>query len=256
MKPRTLAPARPVWVDAAVGSRDLVDPLKALGLPAELVHLDSADVAFEGRGPQGVPLKIGVELKRISELVQSLQTGRLPLEQLPKMLQAYHESWILVEGMWRESEAGMEEPRGRRLWKPLYTRMSANEFEKRMLTLELEGNEGERRPHVRYVNTRAATLQFLCALYRWHTDKDSDQHTSRLGVYQPPTFFELSIFRQMVSRLPHVGIKRSKEVEDYFEGSLQRMALSELVEWIALLGETHGQAAYAALPRRKDKHHG
>lgn len=239
-------------IDAAVGSKDLVAPLKKLGLPARSTHLDSADVAFEGRGPGGLPTLVGIELKSIADLVASIETGRLPLEQMPKMLRTYAHSWVLVEGLWRRDEQGyVAAYRGRNQWRQLSRRLSAEELEKRMLTMELSGNEPTRKPHVRYVDARRDTLRVISALYHWWTDVNQDEHKSNVGVYQPPTIFDISTFRKMAYQLPHVGIKRSREVEEFFDGDLDALAVSHEVDWRALLGDHDGREAWAAIPRRK-----
>lgn len=64
-----------------------------------LSNLSSGDVCFTGNGPNG-PLFIGIELKSISDMVQSLSHGRLQ-EQIRKMIQQYDISWILQYGRCR-----------------------------------------------------------------------------------------------------------------------------------------------------------
>lgn len=234
-----------VMVDAAVGSRELVKPLCALGLPAELTHLHAGDVAFMGRGWKGRPIGIGVELKKISELAGSLETGRLPLDQAPKMLKAFEHSWIVVEGMWRT-------PRGRlvtlgRHGRPRETRgrLSGDELEKQMLTLEIGMTEpGERYLRTRYVPTRADTLRFIVSLYRWWTDKDMDQHKTHVGIYRPPTLIDISQFRQTVATLPGIGVKRSLEVEQFFVGSLELAFAASRERWCDALGVKVGTRVF------------
>ena len=201
-----------IHIDTAVGSKDLEPQLRALGLPVNLHHLEYGDLAFVGRGPGGRPLDIGIELKRIGDLTSSLRTGRLPYDQLPGFLRAYDYGWILVEGRWTHDAKGhVVQPLQHRNVRPLH--MGADELEKRMLTLELVPDRTKRRPYIRHTNTRRDTLRFICALYRWWTDQDQDQHQSRVGIYVAPAFHEVSLFRQIVSRLPGVGIKRSLELE-------------------------------------------
>ena len=58
-----------ILLDRRIGSSDLYQPLRACNLPVELTTLESADVAWLGRGPEGVPTPIGVEIKRIGDLL-------------------------------------------------------------------------------------------------------------------------------------------------------------------------------------------
>lgn len=69
---------------------------------ALLSRLDSGDVCFSGNGPNG-PILIGIEIKSISDLVTSLQSGRLQAEQIPKMSTTYDMGWIVVYGTYRSN---------------------------------------------------------------------------------------------------------------------------------------------------------
>src|ERR1035437_1169131 len=66
-----------ILIDKRIGSADLLAPLQAAGFDAQLVELAFGDLAFEGKGPNGTTLNVGVELKRLGDLVSSLRTGRL-----------------------------------------------------------------------------------------------------------------------------------------------------------------------------------
>lgn len=61
--------------------------------------LDSADVAFAGNGLNGT-LQHGVELKSITDLLQSIGSGRLQGQggQLQRMLKVYDVCWLLYYG--------------------------------------------------------------------------------------------------------------------------------------------------------------
>ena len=240
-----------IIVDAAIGSRELVKPLQALGLPAELGHMPAGDVAFLGRGWKGAETAIGVELKKISELVGSLQSGRLPLDQAPKLLKAFDHAWIVVEGAWRTQGGRLYSlGRGGRI-RPTHGHMTGNELEKRMLTLELGMTvPGERYLRTRYVTSRQDTLRFLVCLYRWWTDQDQDQHKTHIGIYRPPTLIEISQFRQTVATLPGIGVKRSRDVEEHFKGELDQAFAAPLSDWIKILGTLTGTRVYQILHAR------
>src|SRR3989304_2010126 len=85
-----------VLVDDRVGSAGLADLLK----DAILTTLEYGDCAFSGNGPNGI-IKIGVERKAISDLIQSINSGRLSGHQLPGLLETYDRVYLLVEGQWR-----------------------------------------------------------------------------------------------------------------------------------------------------------
>jgi ERCC4-type nuclease len=225
-------------VDYREGSKDLLKPLLAAGLPAEIANLDSGDLAFQGKGVKGVPLAVGIELKRLdansTDLTQSLQSGRLSGEQLPKMLGkdgAYDYAWLLIEGSWRHDEAGhitvYQGPK--RGWTPIRGGITAAELEKRVLTLELCGGL-----HVRHTSSRRDSVRFIAALYHWWVDTSLDAHQSHLAVHEPNSLIHISDFRRAVSAWPGIGLKTSKAVEGCFRGSVRRAASASESDWAEL----------------------
>ena len=222
-------------VDDRAGSADLLKPLLAAGLPAEITRLESADIAFIGKGPKGTTLDIGIELKRLdgssTDLTQSLRSGRLAGHQLPKMVGvkgAYDFAWLLIEGIWRHDDGGQvvvyKGPR--KGWEPIKGRMSASELEKQILTLELCGGL-----HVRHTNGRADTVRFIGTLYRWFTDKAMDKHTSHLKVHDAPTLIPVSDYRAFYMKIPGVGYRLSQAVENHFKGGPRQAACAGINEW-------------------------
>jgi hypothetical protein len=92
------------------GSKDLIDiPPLSRDLCC-LDKLSSGDVAFSGWGPEGSTLSIGVEIKSMSDLLDSASNGRLHGVdgQLQRMLYTdkYDEVWFLYYGMYRCGPTG------------------------------------------------------------------------------------------------------------------------------------------------------
>jgi ERCC4-type nuclease len=237
-----------ILIDYREGSKDLLKPLLAAGLPAEIATLDSGDLAFQGKGVAGAPIAVGIELKRLdansTDLTQSLQSGRLSGEQLPKMLGkdgAYDYAWLLIEGSWRHDEAGhitvYQGPK--RGWVPIRGGITAAELEKRILTLELCGGL-----HVRHCSSRRDSVRFIAALYHWWVDSSLDSHTSHLAVHQPNSLIHVSDFRKAVSAWPGIGLKTSKVVESCFSGSVREAACAPVEYWaeIEIDGKRFGTA--------------
>jgi len=97
-----------VLVSNAAGSKDLVlyPPLDTYGA---LCNLPSTDVSFVGNGPDG-PLLIGVEVKSLSDLLSSVDCGRLQATQIPKLLESHNICWLLIYGEYRcTSDGKLEE---------------------------------------------------------------------------------------------------------------------------------------------------
>ncbi len=216
----------------------LVESLKAAGLPAKEYWLDAGDLAFIGLGEGGESLNIGIEFKRLdsssTDLTQSLRSGRLSGEQLPKLLGpngAYDRAWLLIEGQWRhDPRTGLVTVyKGKhRGWQPIPGKMLTQELRERLLTLELCGGL-----HVAFTPTRAETVAFITALYRWWTDRDLDQHASHLAVHDAPTFRPVSDVAAALMRWPGVGYKTASAAEVAF-GSVRTAANAKTERWADL----------------------
>lgn len=90
-------------IDDRSGSNELI-PLLA-GDDTISCRLDSGDVAIPGNGPAG-DIMVGVEVKKINDLLSSIATGRLQATQLPKLLVDYQEVWLLLVGDYRPGPTG------------------------------------------------------------------------------------------------------------------------------------------------------
>ena len=220
-------------VDDRIGSVDLARPLADAGMPVTVARLEYADVAFEGKGNDDVPVMIGVELKKLGDLVSSLRSGRLSGHQLPGLAgphAVYNYAWLLIEGQWRSDPKGELLVQGHfGKWQPLPGHMTVSELEKRVLTLEMLGGL-----RVRHTPNRAATLHFITNLYRWWTDVAMDRHTTHLIEHTAQSFLPLSAFRRTVKCFPGIGTKASLAAEKYFGGSLARACNASEAEWAAL----------------------
>lgn len=211
--------------------RDLAAPLERLGLPVEIVRLPFGDVAFEGRGPGDEAIQVGIELKRLQDLATSIRTGRLAGHQLPGLTgehAAFDVAWLVVEGQFRTDRVGrLQTYHGRHTgWQPLKGGMLTSEMQKKLLTYELKGGL-----HVRCCNLRDDTVRFVADLYRWWCDKAFDAHTSHVAIHRPMHLQGISDFREVVARLPGVGLTTSLAVERHFGGSLRRAVNASVAEW-------------------------
>jgi ERCC4-type nuclease len=191
-------------VDPREGSKKLVDPLRSRGLSVEVSQMEAGDVAWVGRGEGGKPVLVGVEYKTISDLLQCFENGRFAENQLPGLQDNYDIAWLLVEGQWREGEAGelrvltkgyqWEEPRGRL--------MSYVQFEERIASVEILGG-------VAVVQTRdfKHTLAWLHARYSWWTSKNMDEHKSHLQLYD-----NKPMSHRVTNRRPNLAVKIASQL--------------------------------------------
>ena len=224
-----------ILVDDRAGSYDLIKPLRAAGLPVEETRLDSGDLAFLGRGERDTELFIGIEHKKVGDLINSLTTGRLSGHQLLAMTACYDRRWLVVEGEWRHDADGAVTMFGRRGRRRVHGAPPAVELEKRLLTLQVRGGIS-----VRHCPTRRDTVRFVLALYRFWTDKSLNEHRSHLALYDatpdmdPRLAIPISDFRRIAAMIPGVGYRTSQAVEAAFEGSFRRMMLATEEDWAAI----------------------
>ena len=113
-------------IDPRIGSGDLptflkrIRPMKGKYKKQKLL---SADAAFIGSGPDGLPVRVGIERKRVSDLIQCIHNGRFAGTQLPRMQKMYNSIWLVIEGPYKRGESGeVLVPRGgkggRIIWTP------------------------------------------------------------------------------------------------------------------------------------------
>lgn len=100
-----------ILVDTRDGSNELI-PLLAGCSPC---LLPAGDICIPGNGPDGDVL-IGVEVKKIDDLLQSITNGRLSATQLPAMVDNFSclGRWLLTVGEYRNGRAGRLEVKGSR----------------------------------------------------------------------------------------------------------------------------------------------
>lgn len=216
-------------VDYREGSKELIAPLKKMGLPVEQSDLDAGDVAFVGRGERGASVTIGVEFKKLGELMQSLRTGRLQGHQLGKMQEQFEFMYLLIEGELRFDDRGKVLKRiGRKDYRPYPGGMLVGELLKRLNVLHLRWGIVPI-----WCEARRASVMQIAMLYRTWTDTDLDKHKSHLAVYRPPPVLPISPKRQALCAWPGIQVKVSKAALDRFK-TLRGAANADIDEWADL----------------------
>lgn len=232
-----------IMVDPRAGSGHLLAPIRSLGVEVELVELPFADIAFIGVGPDSRPVPVGIEVKKLGDLLACIGNGRFSGHQLPGLLGDYESVWLLVEGLWRPDATGVLETPMHGGWRPLQygnRRWMYREVDNFLLTLTLKAG-------VRVIRTGSSreTAQSLVDLYKWWTVKGWDGHKSHLAIHQiaPPTALlrKPSLMRVLASNLPNVGWERSLAVERHF-ASIRAMVAAGAKEWAKVEGIGKGIA--------------
>ena len=225
-----------ILIDDRVGSKELL-PYFPKGL-AELDRLEFADLSWLGNGPDGIA-SIGVERKRLRDLLNSMQSGRLAGHQLLGLLNSYDIVYLIVEGIWRSGPATglLEELRGN-MWKPValgrrqFMRKEVDGF---LNTLEVCGQVV-----VRTTSTERETGVLVTNTYHWW-QKEWEDHKSHLAMHkrrfretgvrlEPP-----SVLRRVAAELTGIGWGRSELVEARFD-SIREMVNASEEDWLSIKG--------------------
>lgn len=218
-----------ILVDKRAGSVDLAEPLAKAGYDVELTTLAYGDLSFAGKSGESV----GIEYKKLGELITSIRDGRFASHQLPG-LKDYDFSWLLWQGSYVVDKTGLMCHITTNRFKvaqkkPIPGSISETEFQKHLLTYQLLGGI-----YVDHTPDQLSTLKWIGTLYRWFTDRRLDEHTSHLQTHRPASFAPLSPFRQAVTAWPGVGVKTSLNAELRFSGSIRRAATATVAEWAAI----------------------
>jgi ERCC4-type nuclease len=204
------------------GNADLPKWLEPHRIPVDAtVTMPAGDVAFIGNGPDGSYVTVGIEVKKLSDVLQCVQTGRFA--QLRTKLHdpgtGFQYRWLLIEGLWKPDEHSgvMLQPRNGE-WQPVtlgYRRFMYRELDAWIITQTVKGGV-----HYARTGNRIETAQFLADLYRWWTAEEYEDHRSHLALpVARPDFAQLrkpSATRMMYAQLPHIGWEKSKAIEAEF----------------------------------------
>lgn len=218
-----------------------------------------------------MPVPIGVEVKSIRDVLNSLATGRFAGHQLPGMVQSYDQAWLLIEGLWRaNAKTGMLEYRRKRgVWAELTA--GSRRFLYRDLLTWLFTAETKGGIRVAKVSDWGEATIWLCSLYQWWTGKGGwDGHKSHLAFHDgtrhgapykryraaqmvasladKALLTRPTLCRMIAAQLPNVGWEKSRHIAAKFKTVEQLMAATpeELVE-LEGIGPKIAQGVYESL---------
>lgn len=235
-----------IRIDQRIGSGELEPLFKPYGLKVHKTKLDYGDFDFEGNGPKG-KCAIVFERKRIEDLLDSMQSGRLTGHQLPGISESYDYGYLLIEGAWRANADGLLEiSNGRGGW-------TARGLPVRAVTSFVMGLCFRAGLVPWKTFSPVETVAFIVDQYRMWNDKLWDEHTSHLTVYAPAGEvggggFGLSLVRREVTmaekvamQLPGLDSKAKYAVREF--GDVFGMANANESQWAGMPWKTRkGQA--------------
>jgi len=224
-----------ILIDRRAGSAELQHLISTHHIPTELTTLDAGDFLFQGNGPKG-PCLVGVERKRLRDALNSIRTGRLAGEQLPKLAD-YDFPYLFIEGVCRaHPDNGIMEEAGRGGWSAVRLGAQAfmySELERFLTTIEL-------RTPVRVRRTATAEMTVVCLvnLYHWFTDKEWDKHRAYCGIHNAPPhvmLFKPGLVQRVAAQLSGIGWDRSSKVASRFRSVVDLVAASK-EDWMGVPG--------------------
>ena len=202
-----------ILIDSRTGSAELAPYLKT---PKIICHLDYADFAFTGNGPQG-PVFIGVERKALLDLLGSMTSGRLSGHQLTGLRDAYDHVYLLVEGIWKaDRRSGVLMRPVKRRWIPVTLgsrRFMARELYNFINTLAVICGV-----HVVFTSDPYETGQWLDATFAWWT-KPWNKHTAHQQWHMPDevaSFTKPSLTARLWAQFDGVGQDRAQKLAERF----------------------------------------
>lgn len=228
-------PRPPLIVDDRE-DREVYDYLVKLGIPLEVRRLEYGDYAFEGHGAKGACM-VGVERKKIRDLLASMQSDRFGGHQAPGMVNAYEYRFLALEGIVRSHpETGvLEEARRDRGWFPVRT--STSSWMHRTLDNYLTSVMLQFGMHVKQTANPRETAQMLKNLY-WYFQKGWGEHRSAKVIYGGQTTVSAhkpGLVRRVATQLAGIGWEKSAHVSLKFR-SVVEMALALPEEWRSIPG--------------------
>jgi ERCC4-type nuclease len=244
-----------IFVDDRAGSEQYAALLSKCGVPTELTRLDFGDLFFVGRGEQGAPVDVGIEVKKLSDLIASIRSERLQGHQLPGMRAAqegskplYDFAYLLIEGEMNYDAQGVLLRRAGRVgnrFQPIGGNMTVGELFKRLNSMHLMAGL-----NWAWFQHERECVKYVESLYRTWTDKDLDQHKSHLGLYQPAPMLrkDPSMVERMAAQLPGVGWGKAQAIAKRFKTPYEMIQAPEAA-WMKIpgIGKEIAQKAMQAL---------
>lgn len=203
---------------------------------AKSKHLPAGDFCFAGEGPKG-PCLVGIERKRIKDMLSSIRNGRYAGEQIPKMIDHYDFRFLVIEGRYRTNwHSGILEERYGRDYAPVLVGKST------FLGLELDSFliSNVLCTPIRVQRTRdpQETVEFVMSLHHRFNKSWDDNMKHVAAIHEPEqyaTVGKASTVRRVAHTLSGLGWERSGTVEQHFD-SVADMVAATPGEWSKLPG--------------------
>ena len=224
-----------ILIDSRVGSRELEPLIQRFGPTCEVGHLEFGDAAFEGNGPNG-RLAIGIERKKLSDMLNCIDDSRYSGLQRPGMAAMYQKSILIIEGVWKPDAATgyMMECVAQLTWRPyrpsgrmvMYSKLF-----RYLLSVQFSGVA------VIWSRDIEQTAYNICECY-YYFQKKWNEHDSLLEIQKlniPTLNGPPPLVQRWAAQLTGIGVKLSADVVKQFKTPYD-LARSDETEWIKIPG--------------------
>jgi len=251
-----------VMLDSRIGSKELL-PLFASG-NARLCRLEYGDACFTGNGGDGIPYVIGIERKRVTDLLNCIMSGRLSGHQLIGLLNSYNVVYLVVEGLYRsDASTGLLQ-----LWKKPVDRygyssrkghweivtLGTRQFMARDMWAFLNTLEIVAGIHIWYTTSVEETAQWIQALHYWWTNKEYEDHRGHLQAHtqNQVVLTKHTLARRTAAQLKGVGWEKAQVLAKKFV-SVDNMVHASEEDWKSVegIGIKLSRSIHAELRGRK-----
>lgn len=215
---------------------DLLQHFTRMGVDAQPTRLDYADACFEINGPDG-PLLVGIERKRLHDMLNCINDGRYSGHQRIGMKDLYGLSVLLVEGHWKPHDPEgilMEGYAGGISWgyaRPRGQRVMYSKLYRYLISVSLSG------VIVTYSRDPFHTAYNINEWQQWG-QKKWDDHTSLMDIHRlaiPSLHRKPSLVQKWASDLDGIGTKMSGLADRQFRSALD-LAQADEQEWLKIPG--------------------
>lgn len=222
--------------DGSNNHLDLIPYIQKLNVKVEKADLKWGDAAFEGNGPDGT-IAIGVERKRLHDMLSCIEDSHYSASQMIGMRQMYAVSILMVEGHWKPHTGngmlmegftgginfGYCAPRGRKM---MYAKIRRYLF-----SVALSG------VIVCYTRDPEHTAYDIVELFHYFQKKWKD-HTALLNPQKmniPQLMGHPSLTLKWAHTLNGIGAKHGQDAERLFKKPIN-LATADESDWLRIPG--------------------
>lgn len=218
------------------GKRDkheLVELIRRFGVKAEKADLPFGDFAFEGFDTKG-PIAIGVERKRLHDMLNCIDDRRLVTHQRWGITQLYDERWLLIEGIWRSHDPQdmLMEGNNKGEWWPcrpggrsvLYSKLRRYLF-----SVARSGSFVD----ILYTRDMVQTAQDLTHLWHYYQKRDHMSHMCKQRMNIAQLAGRPALVRRWAEEIDGIGPKKAEAAAQLFKTPIA-LASSEIEEWLCI----------------------